>query len=264
MQRDAMNRKRVWRSKAALWIVGFVTIAVLSFAPGCTETQRSDSGEAVAEEGTRSSVYDKADVAKSSSLDVLSMMKKRENELLYQSDSTVVSSGVSDDGYGSWFTMVAFDEHSMTAVRKYFFVVDENAKRGGLLGGMEKGIMFDSKLMLPASIADRSYAGENDRAKDLLQYALAAFKADLGDIGEDLTEGGPDARRLAVNGMLVRSSIEAVLQRIGQSEAVASQLGEGDGIEFEHMNFETGTAKLTTSDAIATLHVELGAPVPRI
>lgn len=253
---------RDW-SKFRTCVFGFMTVVLLCGVWGCSEEQRAGTGEAAEEKEGRSSVYDKTIIGKSNSLDVLSMVKRRENELLSQSDSTVVSSGMNEDGYGAWFTMVAFDEHRMTAARKYFFVVDENAS-GGLFRAKKKGLMLSCDLAVPASVRDRPYENENARVTSLLRYVLAAFRADLNDIGEDLTSGSPDTRRLGVSGLMVRSTLEAVLVRIGRSPVIASRLGDGEGLDFYHRNFETGLATMTTSGDVVTVQIELGAPVPRI
>jgi hypothetical protein len=62
------------------------------------------------------------------SADILPVIAEDQRELLSQSESVVASWGQNKKGSILWFNMIAFDEESLAAARKYCFAVDEKAR----------------------------------------------------------------------------------------------------------------------------------------
>ena len=71
------------------------------------------------EEGFVFSRYYETTLGYSTSADVLDSIHKPVDEYLSQSESVVASWNEGDKGRTHWFNMVAFDEETLKAVRKY-------------------------------------------------------------------------------------------------------------------------------------------------
>ncbi len=65
------------------------------------------------------------DVSKTTSAEVLEMVKQYDKELTSQSKNTVACWGEKKDTSQFWTTMVTFDEETAAVARKYFMAVDE-------------------------------------------------------------------------------------------------------------------------------------------
>ena len=62
-------------------------------------------------------------------------------EMLSQGQSIAASLGQGKEGRQTWFNMVTFDEYELDVIRKYFFVVDEEASR--FPARFRRGLRFD-------------------------------------------------------------------------------------------------------------------------
>ncbi len=251
---------------ARAWSVGMVVVCAVTAAMLCTvsgcgeDAQKSPSdgtGTVVAEQKL-SDIYTGVHVRQSNSLDVLEMVRLRPQELLTQSDSVVSSLGQDKDGFKAWFTMVAFDEHKMTATRKYFFIVNETAVK--ILFASQQGMAFECEIVPAAEILQKPYDNENARTTTILKLIQSGFRSDLGELGDDL-DTAPDSRRLSVCGIMVNQILNDILTQIGGSPVLAAKLGDVKGLEFTHMNFNNGVAKMFVIDGKVKLQVDLGAPI---
>jgi len=107
--------------------------------------------------------------------------------LVSQSDRTIAVAAQSDDARRTWVTLVAFDEHRMTARRKYFFCIDERAtaaptERGQKLVPPRNGLVFDAELVLAPEIQTTPYATAEARQLATVRWLIERFAADVQDL----------------------------------------------------------------------------------
>ncbi len=212
--------------------------------------------------------YYKIELKKSGALDVLPIIHKPESELLSQSRSVVASFGQDNDGYKSWFNMVAFDEVRLTAKRKYFFLVDEKIKRlpgrpGRLLMEPKRGLMFDSQMILEKSAVGKRRISENAEQIAQLRQVLKNLRKDIDELGRGVDVPGSGDKMLTISGMLLNQIFGTILYTLDRSPALAGMLGENGGVEFDHINFGRGTIRMVVEDNIATVKIRLGAFIPK-
>ncbi|MHC4418045.1 MAG: hypothetical protein ACYSU6_05600 [Planctomycetota bacterium] len=174
--------------------------------------------------------YDRTRIKTSTSSDVLAVIHRPQYEALSQSKSVIASLGQKNDGYKTWFNMVAFDENALTARRKYFFLVDE---RGKALFGPKRTLKFNCQLVLESEVLDEPYADKNARQIAILKQVLNDFRKDLDQVAED-------NKTLDICGMLVNQTMETVLRKLNSSPALASNLGEAKGLDFDHITLGSG------------------------
>ena len=60
---------------------------------------------------------------------------------------------------------------------------------------------------------------------------------------------------------MVNQILKDILAQIGNSPVLAAKLGDGKGLEFNHMNFNNGVAKMSVTGGVVKLQVDLGAPM---
>ena len=167
----------------------------------------------------------------SSSADVLPMIHKPAYELLSQSESVVASSGQKKKGRQIWFNMVAFDENRLTAIRKYFFMVDEKPK--SLWVQPKRRLKFDTEMGLEPGVFAEPYANEDARRIAILRQVLKNISKDIGEVG------GQD-KRLSICGTLINQTLETILLKLDSSPVLASRLSTADGLDFDHITLGAG------------------------
>jgi len=197
--------------------------------------------------------YNRTVLKVSSASDVLAMIHKPQYELLSQSESVVASWGQKDEGYKSWFNMVAFDQMDMTAQRKYVFIVNDKL---GVFEQSRKDLSFDCEMALDGKVLDEPYANENARRVAVLTQVKE-------NVRKDFEQVGPDNRMLNVCGMMANQALEAVLVELEQSPALASGLDERLGAEFSHISLERGRIQMFLEDDIASVKIRLGTAAKR-
>lgn len=207
--------------------------------------------------------YYKIELKKSGALDVLPMIHKPESEQLSQSRSVVASFGQDEDGYKSWFNMVAFDEVRLTAKRKYFFLVDEKVKRlpgrrRGFLMEPKRGLMFDSQVVLEKPAFDKLRISEDAGQIAQLQQVLKNLHKDISELGSGVDAPGSDNQMLAVSGMLINQVFRTILYTLDASPGLAGKLGDSGGVKFDHISFGKGTIRMVVEDDIATVKIRVG------
>lgn len=225
-----------------------------------------------------STSYDRTKLRTDNTLDVLDMMHSPEYELepnfagtnmLSQSDIVIASSGQSKDSYKTWFNMIAFDEHRMTAKRKYFFLIDENkiapTKFKRFLTQPGQGLVFDSQMVLQTEVLDKPYATEGARQLAILRQVAENFRKDINEICADANELNYGGRILTVSGMLMNQVFESVLFELDKSPALAVRLSDEvsdeGGVEFSHISFDNGKARMVVDNDIVTVKIRLGSPL---
>lgn len=186
----------------------------------------------------------------SNAADVIEAIYLPEYELLSQSKSVVASTGQRKKGYRTWFKMVAFDEYSLTAKRKYVFIVDERPKT--LFVEPWTALQFDCEMALEPEVLDKPYADQNAKQIAVLKQVLEKFR-------EDRAEVGPDNKALAASGMMMNQALETVLVKVEVSPALAKRLSDPEGIEFSHISLDKGRLRMTLEDDIVIIKARLGS-----
>jgi hypothetical protein len=198
--------------------------------------------------------YYQTELKISTSADVLTTIHKPEYELLSQSKSVIASVGQKKKGREVWLNMVAFDENELTAMRKYFFVIDEKPKSLLMLIRPRRKLMFDSEMVLQADVLDKPYANENARR-------IAILKRVLENSRKDIKEVGPDNNMIVVCGMLINQSLEASLVELDSSPVLASGLSEPAGVEFSHITLDKGKIQMVVADDIVSIKIRVDSLV---
>jgi len=210
-----------------------------------------------------SASYDQTAVKTSSTLDVLGKIQSVEHELLSQSDTMVASSGQNKNGYRTWFTMVAFDEYTMVAKRKYFFLVDERAKISPtelkrFLTAPKRGLVFDSQVVLETEVLDKPYATEEARQIAILKQVAERLRKDIAELSGNTDGPSQGNKMLTVSGLLMNQLFKAVLLELDKSPVLAKRLSGRNGVEFNHISFDTGNIRMVVKDDIVTVKIGLG------
>lgn len=209
-----------------------------------------------------SDAYYKTKLKKSGAHNVLPIISKPEHEMTSQSRSVVASSGQSEAGYKTWFSMVAFDKIKLTAKRKYFFLENEKVKRlpGGpklLLTEPKQGLMFDCQMVMEKSVLDRPYTSDAERQILILRQVLKNLRKDIDEISQGAGAGGSDNKILVVSGLVMNQVFNTIFRTLDQTPALAATLSN-DGVEFEHINFGNGKIRMMVTDDIVTVKLRLG------
>lgn len=220
-----------------------------------------------------SAIYDQTQVNASSTLDVLGMLRSPAYELgpkfagtqlLSKGDTIIASSAQTKDAYKTWFNLVVFDERTMTAERKYFFLIDEKArvaptkpKRYLIVPG--RGLMFDSEMALESVMLDKPYATEEARQIAILRRVAENFSKDINELRQDAGEPGQGNEMLDVSAMIMNQAFETVLLELDRSPALAAKLTDAAGVSFDHINFDKGAIRMIVEEGIATVKIRLGA-----
>lgn len=215
--------------------------------------------------------YEQTRLKTSGSLDVLSMIRAPKSDvgagsaityLVSQSDTVAASLGRSKNGYKTWFTLVAFDEHTMTARRKYFYLVDEMARSAAsqpirLLTGPERGLRFDCQMVMQTEVLAQPYATEQARQIAILKQVAENLRRDVDELTGRAGAPSQGNQVVTISAMVVNQVFETVLLELSKSSVPAQELT--DGYQFNHINFDKGRIRLTLQDDIATVKIGLGA-----
>lgn len=200
-----------------------------------------------------SASYNQATLKTSSSLDVLQVIRKTDSDLmprltetplLSQNDTTIASTGQSKNGYKTWVTLVAFDEQSMVARRKYFYLIDEKA-------WIKPGLIFDSQIVLPAEELDKPYITEEARQIAILKLVAESWHKDAGSLSHD-------NRTLAASGVLMDHVFKTILMEFDKSPSLAKNLSDKNGVKFNHINLDKGRIRTTVEGNVVTVKCMLG------
>jgi hypothetical protein len=176
--------------------------------------------------------YYKTKLKTSTASDVLAAIHMPEHELLSQSRSVIASSGQKKKGHEIWFNMVAFDENTLTAKRKYFFLVDEKPKSFWVQP--KRRLNFDCEMVLGAELFDQPYTNDNAKRISILRKVLANVRRDVGEVAAE-------DKNLSTCGMLINQTIETVLVKLESSPLLAAKLNPTEGFDFDHITLGPGT-----------------------
>jgi len=185
--------------------------------------------------------------------DVLAMIHRPEYEILSHSESVVASWGQKNDGYKSWFNMVAFDDDQLRAKRKYVFIADD---RIGLLEQARKDMSFDCQMAVEKELLAEPFASDNARR-------IAVLNRVKENVLKDIEEVGSDNRLLRVCGLMANQALEAVLVKLQQSPGFAARLDQPLGAEFSHPGLDRGRIQMFIDVDIVSVKVRLGSAAAR-
>ena len=202
--------------------------------------------------------YDHTRVNKSLTLDVLPRIEAAPRELVSRSETVVASVGQGKDGYRTWFTMVAFHEYTLTAIRKYFFDVDERARARPY-----KSLRFDCEITLDKQVVEKSYTDQYAMRIAILRHVLETLREDIEELRRDVNAPSQNNETLNICGLLIKQVFDTVLLKMDISPVLASKLDEPAGVEFDHINFDKGRIGMVVENDIARVKIRLGALVRR-
>lgn len=238
---------------------------------GCSSTGGFLSPDALSYQEL-SSLYHETSLEHSNSLSLLRRMKavqaqvdskKVERQIVTQSATVIAASGRSRKGGKNWFTLVAFDKYSNTALRKYFFYMDEKAgvsptgpKR--YLIPARTVLVFDTEIQITDVLAS-PHVSEEQRKISVVKYLAQQLQRDIKQLSEegDRMQG---ADIVGVNGMFMNQVLRDALNELRKFPVLTRQLHSTEGVEFENMNLESGRLQLEISGNYAFARVELGYP----
>jgi hypothetical protein len=183
------------------------------------------------------------------SADILPVIAEDQRELLSQSESVVASWGQNKKGSILWFNMIAFDEESLAAARKYCFAVDEKA-RSFYIKPMQR-LRFDAQIVLDEQTLTRPYAGSNEKRIDVLKKILADFKQDAAHLTFD-------SQTLHSASMMVNQALNTIVYKLDASPALADKLSEYPGLDFDHMTLGPAKARMIIENDIAIIKIKIG------
>ncbi|HEV59058.1 MAG TPA: hypothetical protein ENN87_16430 [Phycisphaerales bacterium] len=196
-------------------------------------------------------VFDRFELATlkvSRSADVLNAIKE-DDEMLVQSPTVVALWGQRDEQNRLWCNAVAFDEESLTAVRKYATGY-EQFDRSYFITARRK-LRFDAELVAPRQLLDEPYANTSDRNRAILAWAMESFREDMDTLGGENT----DLLNLV---MLVRQTGNGILQTLDRSPGLAANLADPEGVAFDQINLGPGRVRMLIQDDVARIKIKVG------
>jgi hypothetical protein len=193
--------------------------------------------------------YDRIQLGRSTSADVLEIIKQYKQELISQSESVIASYGEKKKGYQFWLTMAAFEEEDFTVTRKYFLAVDEKPWHIGAEG---QKLRFDTVEILDEQTLSEAYTSEN-------QKRIAILKKVLENVRNDISQIRQESKIPDVAGMMINQTLERVIYVLDQSPALAERLNQPDGLEFDHPTLGKGRIGLRLEDEnVANVMIRIG------
>ena len=223
-----------------------------------------------------SSGYHRVVLKRSSTLDVLQLIRATQmavdanqvgRQLVSQSDTLVAASGRSKDLQKSWFSLFAFDQQDMTALRKYFFCLEEHTYRSPTqptkyLFPPRRTLVFDSQIELPEEILQNNYPSRQVRDIALLRYLAATLRSDIRPMDGSSRASSNGNQILAVCGMFMNNVFRDALVQLDASPSLAADMGR-TGMVFNQMLLNEGRIQMyvaANSDVLVT-RVEMGVPL---
>jgi hypothetical protein len=220
----------------------------------------------LSEQQELSAPYDQIVLRKSLTLDALPAIRRSKSEsgsllakteMVSHSDRVVASLGQSPDGSGTWFNMVRFHQYQLNVIRKYFFAVVDRA--GSLTRRSRRGLRFECEMVLDKEVLDESYKSANARRIAVLRYVLDSTHEDIKELGDDVDVPDQYNKKLDVCGMLINQTLKLILVKLDSSPVLATKLGSPGGLDFDHVNFGKGKARMTIKDDTVAFAMRFGA-----
>lgn len=193
------------------------------------------------------SKYYETTLGYSTSADVLGYIQDPLDEYLSQSDNVVASWNEGDKGQTHWFNMVAFDEETLTAVRKYGFSLVE--QRLGPNAPPRPKMRLDGEWIMDAEVLDAVYPTQNARYIAVLQAAAKSFH-------DDALEVTADSQTLQSSALMVNQAFNSILVKLQTNPAMAAHLPWLEGVEFEHPTLGESRIRMLILDDIVKIKIK--------
>ena len=217
-----------------------VLVAAAAMLSGC-KVQTFDAGEFVFDR------YYQTTLKYSTSSEVLPQIYDPTEEYLSQSEGVLVSWGVKDEEQTHWFNMVAFDEDTLTAARKYGFSLVERAL---YFNAPPKPMLrFDAEFVMDRELLEAAYPSKNARSLAVFAEAFKMFRADALEVSADATE-------LNSSFMMVNQTLNAVAEKLNQSPASAIRLSHLEGVEFLHPTLGESRIRMIILDDVVKIKIK--------
>ena len=227
-------------------------IAVCFIMSGCVATVGPGSRRVAVDDVPIFDRYYLTNLKQSNSADIIGAIATDGTELMSQSQSVIASWKEEKKGYVFWFNMVAFDEEDLTAVRKYCAVFDEKATQGIWFVFPIQKFRFEAAVVLERAIVEEPYANENEKRIAVIKEVLSQFTAD----SDQLTA---DSRALNSSAMMVKQTLNCVLNKLGSSPALADKLDGLSGLQFDHMTLGKSRVRMLVEDDVVKLKIKIGS-----
>lgn len=219
--------------------------------------------------------YSTTVLGKSTTLDVLNVARmpeyqfgrdRVEQPLLTQSDTVIAYSAQSADGRKTWLNMIVFDEFRMTASRKYFFCIDENAvvsptKPKYLLIPPRKGILFDSEFAIDPEVLTTPYATEEAQKIAILTWLSEQFAGDVTALIGGSDDPARGSELISLSAMMVRQVFTGLLVELDKSPGLAASLDRKEGVAFPHMSLGEGRIRMAVDRNVAGVKIRVNLPM---
>lgn len=178
-------------------------------------------------------------------------------EVFSQRRNIAASLGQAKDGLETWFNMVTFEMHRLNVIRKYFFLVDEDAAH--FPARFRRGLRFDCEMVLANEMQEKSYASEDARRIAILRRVRENLRKDMTNLSADANSPDPDDKMLSVCGMLLNQTLGMILVKLEASPVLAAKLSESPGVDFDQINFGEGRIFMTVAGDMVGLRIRIGA-----
>ena len=188
----------------------------------------------------------------STAADVLTKIHLPQYELLSQSKSVVASSGKKKEGHQIWFKMASFDENTMTAHRKYFFLADERPKN--IWVQPRRRLLFDSEMVIGTEVFAEPYTDDSARR-------IAILKKVLDNIHSDIDQVSAEDKNPSICGMLINQTIETVLVKVESSPSLATRLNPTEGLDFDHITLGAGKIWMGIAGEVVNIRIRIDSYV---
>jgi hypothetical protein len=218
--------------------------------------------------------YSSAQLGRSTSLEVLNVARnpdyqfdpdKVEQVLLTQGDTAISFSGRSADGRIMWLNLIAFDEFRMTARRKYFFCIDEQAERAPdskrLLFPPRKGVLFDAEFVIDTDVLTTPYATAEAQRIAILHWLAGQVRRDVTTLVGDPANPAQGTEAILLAGMLIGQVFQGVLVELDKSPGLAANLGGPRGVPFPHLSLDEGRVRLIAQNELGAVKIRVNFPM---
>lgn len=200
--------------------------------------------------------YNQTQLGKTNSADELTYIQMSQTTLLSKSDTVIAAWGQNDTGIQQWLTVTAFDEASGTAVRKYFFYVDEKARNYPFVHPKWTS-RFDGQLALNTAVLEKPYANQNTRSIAIIKEVQKQF-------ADDIAKVVSDNKNVGLCQMVVNESFEQAALQFADTPEWASKLDTPEGVSFDHRSYGKGILHLHEAGGIISIAIDTGSqPVPK-
>jgi hypothetical protein len=236
--------------KASNFLLFLIAVSTALFYGGCGVEEPLERVRPESKPYTKRlpAAYNDVQLNKSTSTNVLEVIKQYKQELISQSESVVASYGEKKGGYQSWMTIVAFDEEEFTATRKYFLAVNE---KPWIIGARGQKLRFDTEEVLDEQTLSEAYTSENQKRIAILKKVLENLRKDISQIRQESKI--PD-----IDGMMINQTFERILYVLDQSPALAERLDQPNGLDFDHLTMGKGRVGLKLEGKIVKVKIRIG------